>query len=139
MQKQIHLQIITPEKIKIDEYADMVVMRCTDGDMGILPDHADSSCVLDYGVMRIMNEEGEKRIAVYGGIATIQSNILTILTADAELPEEIDIKRANADREQAEQRLQEKTDDMEIANDQVLLRRALVQIDVSSYIQEDDD
>jgi len=89
--------------------------------------------------MRIMNEEGEKRIAVYGGIATIQSNILTILTADAELPEEIDIKRANADREQAEQRLQEKTDDMEIANDQVLLRRALVQIDVSSYIQEDDD
>ena len=48
-----------------------------------------------------------------------------VLTADAEWPGEIDTVHAQFNREQAEQRLREKPDDMEIQNDQVLLRRGI--------------
>ena len=78
---------------------------------------------------------------MYGGLAVMQDNVLTVLTNDAEWPEEIDHSRAKADREHLERRLQEKTDDIEIQNDQVLLRRALVRIEVSSsaFTQQDEE
>jgi len=131
--KKMRLRIITPAQIKVDEDADMVIMRCTTGDMGVLPGHEPHAAALTYGILRIINGGVERRIAVYGGLAAIQDNVLTILTNDAEWPEDVDRARAEADREQVERRLQERVDDIEIQHDQVLLRRALVQIEVSSY------
>jgi len=131
-EKKLRLQIVTPTLMKVDEGADMVIMRCVDGEMGVMPGHKPLSTVLDYGVLRVFNNGAENKIAVYGGLAMIKNNLLTVLTSGADWPEEIDYSQATADREQARQRLQEKVDDMEIQNDEVLLRRALVQIEVSS-------
>ena len=131
--KKIRLRIVTPAKVKVDEPADMIIMRCTSGDMGILPGHEPRSAVLDYAPLRILGGGYERHIAVYGGLAVIENDVLTILTDDAEWPEEIDLAQARADRERAEQRIQDIEDDKELQYDQVLLRRALVQIEVSSY------
>jgi len=130
-EKKMRLKIITPEKVKVDEDVRMVVMRATTGDMGVLPGHMPYSAVLDYGVLRIIDGETERKIAVYGGLAVTQNSVLTILTSDAEWPEEIDLARANLDREHAQQRLREKLDDMEIQHDEILLRRALVRIEIN--------
>ena len=129
---------MTPTQVKVDEEIDMAVMRCVTGEMGVLYNHEAYSSVLDYGTLRLINEGQERKIAVYGGLASIGGNTLTILTDDAEWPEDIDRARAEADREQAERRLQERTDDIEIGHDQVLLRRALVQIEVSSVTLDQD-
>lgn len=131
-EKKLRLRVVMPEEIKVDELADMVIMRCTGGDMGVLPGHEPRSAVLDYAPMRILDGGSERRIAVYGGLAVIEDDILTVLTHDAEWPEEIDLTQARVDRERAERRLREKEDDLEIQFDQVRLRRALVQIEVSS-------
>ena len=130
---KIHLRVVTPQETKVDEEADMVIMRSVTGDMGILPGHQPVSTVLDYGVLRILNGDSEHRLAVFGGIAEVQDSAVTILTSMAEHPEDIDRARAEADRERAEQRLRESEDDVEIQSDQVLLRRSLVRIEVSSY------
>jgi len=137
--KKLRLRIVTPARIKVDEDIDMVIMRCITGDMGVMPGHEAHSAALNYGILRIMNEGVERRIAVYGGVASIQNNVLTILTNDAEWPEDIDRARAEADLEAAERRLQEKAGDIDIQHDQVLLRRALVQIEVSSYTLDGQD
>ena len=130
---KIRLKIITPAKVKVDEPADMIIMRCTSGDMGVLPGHEPRCAVLDYASLRIRGGGYERRIAVYGGLAVIENDVLTILTGDAEWPEEIDLAQAQADREHAQQRLREREDDTELRSDQVLLRRALVQIEVCSF------
>ena len=130
--KKIHLRVVTPARVKVDEKVDMVIMRCITGDLGVLPGHAPCSAVLYYGAMRILADESERRMAVYGGFATVQNDVLTILTNGAEWPEEINLARAEAEREAAEDRLREQTDEREIRNDQIRLRRALVQIEVSS-------
>jgi len=131
--KKVRLRIVTPELIKVDEDVDMVIMRSTMGDMGVLPGHEARSAVLKYGILRILSGDVERKIAVYGGLAAIENNVLTILTSGAEWPEDVDRARAEADLEHAERRLRERTDDIEIQHDQVLFRRALVQIEISSY------
>ena len=131
--KKFRLRVVTPREIKIDENVEMVIMRCTTGDMGILPRHEPYSAVLNYGPLRVLNNGKERRIAVFGGLAEVQNNVLTVLTSGAEWPEDIDRSRAMADLEQYERRLQEQVEDIEIRDDQVLLRRALVRLEVSSY------
>jgi len=137
--KKIRLRVILPTQTKVDEPVDMVIMRCTTGDMGVLPGHEPRSAVLRMGIVRILDGGAERRIAVYGGLAVVKDDTLSIIANEAEWPEEVDLARAEADREHAEQRLHEKADDREILNDQLLLRRALVQIEVSAYAYAQQD
>jgi len=130
--EKLRLRVITPESVKYDESADMVIMRCTTGDMGILPRHEACSAILDFGVLRILNEGTERRMAVLGGIAQVRDSTVTILANGAQWPEEIDRAYAEAELEEAERRLRE-GGDVKIQRDQVAMRRTLVQIEVSAY------
>jgi len=131
--KKIRLRVLTPVGTKFDDDIDMVIFRCTNGDMGVLPDHEARSAALDYGIMRIIENKEERWLAIYGGIAEILDNVVTVVTNDAEWPEDINAEHAEAIREQVQQRLREKQDDVEIQRDEVLLRRLLVQLEICSY------
>jgi len=131
--RKLHLRIATPDNVKYDEEAEMVIMRCITGDMGILADHEPTSAILDYGVLRILNNEEERRMAVFGGVAQVGENKVTILANDAQWPEDIDIAFVEAERERMARRTQDAADDLTIARDQILMRRTLVQIEVSAF------
>jgi len=131
--EKLHLKVNTPENVKYDKDVDMVIMRCISGDMGILPKHEACSAILDYGVLRIRDNDEEQRMAVFGGIAHVQDDNVTILANEAQWPEDIDLELAEMERERTSLRLLENTDDLEIQKEQVALRRSLVQIEVSSY------
>ena len=135
-ERKIHLQIMAPRGIKVDEMADMVVFRCIDGDIGILPGHEPTSLVVGDGILRVKNGDQVQKIALFGGVATVADDTVTILTSIAQRPGEIDLARAEEDRRQMEQLLQEQADDIQVQGYQVLLRRALVRIEVSEYTQE---
>ena len=131
--QKVLLRVITPAEVKVDQEVDMVIMRATTGEMGVLSGHEARSAVLNDGVMRILNDGVERRLTVFGGMAEIKDNIITVLTDASEWPEEIDLKRAEADRDRSELRLREKVEDAEMQSDQVRLRRSLVRIEVSTY------
>jgi F-type H+-transporting ATPase subunit epsilon len=132
--KKVHLQIITPTGVKVNEKADMVIMRCTTGDMGIQPGHEPRSAILDVGVLRLLDSSRENRMAVFGGLAEINNDKVTIITSLAELPEDIDRSRAETDLERAVRREQEGIDDTaDIYSNHVRMRRSMVRLEVSSY------
>jgi F-type H+-transporting ATPase subunit epsilon len=131
--KLLQLKIITPEEMKVNEEVNMVIMRCTTGDMGILPGHEARSVILDIGVLRIINSDGERRIAIIGGLAEVRNDVVTVLANAAEWPEDIDRARAEEERELAERQQRESKSELEIHSNQAQLRRALVEIEVSSY------
>jgi len=133
MANKLHLRVATPDDIKYDDAAEMVIMRCITGDMGILPHHEPTSAILDFGVLRVINEGEERRMAVFGGIAQVRDNVLTVLANDAQWPEDIDAAFVESERERMERRMQESVDDLAIQRDAVLMRRTLVQIEVSAY------
>ena len=131
--KKLRLKIITPDHTKFDDEAELVIIRTIQGEIGFMANHMACSSVLDYGALRLFNDDVERRIAVFGGIAQMRDNVLTVLANDAQWPEDIDLALVEAEREQTERRLRESVDDLEIQRDQVLMRRTLVQIEVSSY------
>ena len=131
--KKLHLRITTPDNVKYDEDAEMVIMRCITGDMGILADHEATSAILDYGILRILNDDEERRMAVFGGVAQVGDNKVSILANDAQWPEDIDMAFVKAERERLERRSQETQDDLTIQRDQVIMRRTLVQMEVSTF------
>jgi F-type H+-transporting ATPase subunit epsilon len=127
---RIHLQIITPRGLKFDQWADMLIFRCIDGDMGVLPGHDHATVAMGDGILRIIDGDAQQKLAVFGGVATVQNNTVKILTTIAQRPDEIDRDRAERDRRRMDPLLQEKADDLQIQSYQVLLRRALVRIEV---------
>jgi len=128
---KITLRIRTPGHERADMQADMVVMRCLTGSMGILPGHQAHTAVLDHGIMRVVNGGEESRLAVFGGVAEVRGDVLTILTSGAERVEDIDRAKAEAEKERIERSARERIDDIEIQHDQVLLRRALMRIEAA--------
>lgn len=136
MAEKINLNIITPRGVKFVEEADMIIMRCIDGDLGVLPGHEPVSAILGDGILRIFNNGIEKKLAVFGGVAEIDETTVTILSTIAQAPEEIDLERAEEDRKRAEAILLEKSQDLKIHSSQVLLRRSLVRIEVNLHLEE---
>lgn len=143
--KKINLKITTPRGMKFDEKADMIIMRCIDGDLGVLRGHAPVITSLGDGILRIVNDGVEKKLAVFGGIAEIGDTTVNIFSTIAQLPEEIDLERAETDRQEAEAMILEESEELKIHSSQVLLRRSLVRIEVSlhlddkGYFDDDDD
>ncbi len=135
---KINLTITTPRGVKFEEKADMIIMRCIDGDLGVLPGHAPVSTVLGDGILRIFNNGVEKKLAVFGGLAEIEDKTVNILSTIAQRPEEIDLERAERDRREAESIILEKSEEHQIRRLQVMLQRSLVRIEVSTHLEEAD-
>ena len=132
IKKKIHLRVITPTDTKVDEPVDMVILRTVTGDMGILPEHEAYLCALDDGVLRILEGEGERRLAVYGGLAEVQGDAVTILTEEAQRPEEIDLNQAKAMQEEIQREMEEGSA-TDRRTQQAKLRRTMVKIEVASF------
>ena len=138
---KFRLRIITPTEVKIDEEVEMVVVRCTTGEMGIMANHEAWSMPLDYGIARILGDDSEdseeRRIAIFGGFAVVHENLMTITTPSAEWAKDIDLAKAQADRDIAKRDLQEKTDKLEIQSAKLKLKRSLVEIEASQSTSAD--
>lgn len=133
MAKQLHLKIVSPTKIVLEKDVDMVIMRGVLGDLGILPGHEQLTTLLGYGPLKYIIGELEEEIAVLGGFAEITALGVTILSDASELPEEIDIERAQKAKERAEERLNSKSDDVDILRAETALHKALVRLEVGEH------
>jgi F-type H+-transporting ATPase subunit epsilon len=130
MANKIRLDIVTPDRMVYSEDVNMVIARATDGDLGILAGHAPLIAGLDVWPLRIMKDEGEQQISLCGGFIEVRPQKITVLASCAELPEEIDIKRAEAAKERAESRLKA-SHDVDIERAEVALKRAMMRIKVA--------
>jgi F-type H+-transporting ATPase subunit epsilon len=129
----VQVDIVTPERKVFEGQATMVITKGLEGELGIQPGHAPLVTPLKVGVLRILNGKEEKLIAVSGGFLEVRPDKVTILAETAELPTEIDVDRAQAAKERAEQRLKElKREDLEFRLNEHALERALIRIRVGN-------
>lgn len=105
MPETIQLEIVTPERLMVSETAEEIQVPGKSGYLGILPGHAPLITELAIGEISYRNAGQVKRLAVAWGFAEVLPGKVTILAETAEHAEEIDIQRAKADREQAEQEI----------------------------------
>ncbi len=128
--KKLHLRIVSPSRLIYENDVDMVILRAVSGDMGVLPDHENTTTLLSLGVLRIKNDGVEESISVLGGFCTITKEGVNILSDSAEVSTEIDKDRALSAKERAEKRLKENSKDIDLVRAEQALKRALVRLEV---------
>ena len=125
------LRVVSPEGNVLKEEVEFVVLPGEAGEIGILPNHAPLIAALDSGVIRYTMQGLTKRMAISGGFFEVVENKATVLADTAEPGEMIDLDRANAAKERAENRLQVRTSDIDIRRAELALRRAIARINAA--------
>lgn len=126
----IKLEIVSPTKVVYTTDVNMLIVRSTGGELGILPHHAPLITGLIPHAMRAKTDDGEQLIAVSGGFMEVQPDKITILASAAELPINIDINRAKQAYARAQERLDaftngaEKSKDIDSTRAQAAFERA---------------
>jgi F-type H+-transporting ATPase subunit epsilon len=83
--------------------AEFVLARTTDGELGVLPQHAPLLSVLVESVVLIRGEGGDTQFAaIDGGFISVADNRVSILCEQAALSEDIDAGEARQDLERAQ-------------------------------------
>ena len=122
------LQVIAPDRVFLEEDADMVELTTTEGEVGVLKDHIPLTAIVAPGILRIKKDGQQKEAALLEGFVEILPDKVVILAESCEWPEEIDINRANEAKIRAERRLKSADAEMNEARAELALRRSLVRL-----------
>lgn len=125
------LEIVTPERKVFEQEVSMVVVKSTEGELGILPNHIPLVTPLKIGPVRAQNGSQESLIAVNGGFMEVRKDKIVILAESAELPSDIDLERALAAKDRAERRMSAKQDEIDFRRAEIALQKAMNRIEVA--------
>jgi F-type H+-transporting ATPase subunit epsilon len=130
MADTIQLEIVTPERLVVNEAVEYIEIPGQTGYLGVLPGHAPLITEVAPGELTYRNGNQTKRLAVAWGFAEVLQTKVTILAEAAERAEEIDMARAEAAKRKAETELQKSG--LEINEEaQKALLRAQARLDVA--------
>lgn len=127
------LNITTPEKVFFDGETTQIIVRTTEGDIGVLANHTRLVASLPSGPLKVKQDDGSWRTAaVSTGLLKVGENKVSILANAVEWADEIDIEWARRSEEDARRRLREEQDRHALDRAELKLRRALNRISVHS-------
>ena len=106
MAETIQLEIVTPERLVVNDTAEYIEIPGRSGHIGVLPGHAPLITELAVGEISYRTGNQTRRLAVAWGFAEVLADKVTILAETAEKAEEIDAARAEAAKKKAEATLQ---------------------------------
>jgi len=102
----IQCDIVSQDRALYSGPADIVVAPGSEGEMGILPNHAPLLTSLGAGFLRVRYGGQEEIFVVSGGVMEVRPTGVTVLADVGESVDEIDTARAEAARAKAEALLQ---------------------------------
>jgi F-type H+-transporting ATPase subunit epsilon len=126
----IKLEVVTAEGLAFSDDVDEVVAPGIEGELGILPHHTPLMTMLAPGELRIVRGTSDYFLAVSGGFLEVRPDRIIILADAAERADEIDVVRAEAAKERAQQMLKTHPSQEQMASAQAALQRSLVRIKV---------
>jgi F-type H+-transporting ATPase subunit epsilon len=98
----LQVELVAADRLVWSGEAKMVIARTTEGDVGVLPNHAPMLSLLIEGVVDVQTVEGETWIAaVDAGFLSVAHNRVSILAEHAEMSHEIDLEKARHELERA--------------------------------------
>jgi len=134
--KTMQANVVTPDGTVFEGQVELVSVKTTEGEIGIMPMHLPLVSPLAIGAVRITKDNKKELIAVSGGFIEVRPDEVNILAESAELPSQIDIARARAAKERAERRLEQaKKENIDYKRAELALKRAVNRLRVSELAQ----
>ena len=124
------LEVVTPEKLLLSQEVDEVIAPGSEGEFGVLPGHCHFLSMLRIGELRYRVGDVTNHMAILWGYAEVTPTKVTIMAEIAEKAEDIDVGRAQAAVEKAEERLRagglpSEVKDAEISLEKARLRKKI--------------
>jgi F-type H+-transporting ATPase subunit epsilon len=95
-------ELVAADRLVWSGEAKMVIARTTEGDVGILPNHAPVLSLMVHGIVDVTTSDDETWVAaVDAGFLSVANNRISILSEHAEMSHDIDLEKARADAERA--------------------------------------
>jgi F-type H+-transporting ATPase subunit epsilon len=130
----IDLQIVTPERLIVQEQVDEVQIPGSEGYFGVLPGHTPLLASLAVGELWYRKGAERTYLSIAFGFAEVLPDRVTILARLAERPEDIDVSRAEAARARAQERLEKGPSDVDYERARIALMKSLTRLQVSSRV-----
>jgi F-type H+-transporting ATPase subunit epsilon len=128
----INLQIVTPDKLLVNEQVDEVEIPGSEGYFGVLPGHTPLLASLAVGELWYRKGQEKIYLSLAFGFCEVLPDRVTILATLAERAEEIDVARAEEAKRRAEERLAQATRDVDYDRARLALQKSLTRLQASS-------
>jgi len=98
----MQVELVAADRLVWSGGAKMVIARTTEGDVGILPNHAPMLSLMVHGIVDVTTTDDETWVAaVDEGFLSVANNRISILAEHAQMSHEIDLEKARHDLERA--------------------------------------
>jgi F-type H+-transporting ATPase subunit epsilon len=124
------LEIVTPQGLVFSEEVDELTASGSEGEFGVLPGHVPFVTTLRIGMLSCKKGNETRYFFVNWGYSEIGPEKVLILADSAEKSDEIDIERAKAAMQRAEERLK-KAEEIDFARAESALERAVTRVQVA--------
>src|SRR6186713_1306744 len=128
----IDLQIVTPERMIVQEQVDEVQIPGSEGYFGVLPGHTPLLASLKVGELWYRKGAEKFYLSIAFGFAEVLPDRVTILAELAERADEIDAARAEAAKRRAEERIANPGPEIDFERARLALMKSLVRLQVST-------
>lgn len=128
----LRLEIVTAERAVYSDEVDAVIAPGIVGQFTILPHHAPFMTMLEPGELCLRKGGEETFIVVGGGFLEVLENKVIILADTAERAEEIDLERAEAAKQRAQEQLSHRgEEELDLVRAEASLRRSLARLKIA--------
>jgi F-type H+-transporting ATPase subunit epsilon len=128
----LQLQVVSADRLLVNEQVDEVQVPGSGGYLGILPGHTPLLATLQVGELWYRQGQQTHYLAIAYGFVEVQPDRVTVLAQIAEPAHEIDASRAEAARKRAEERLARPTAEVDFERARTALVKAMVRLQVAS-------
>ncbi len=102
---KIKIEVLQPNKIKIKDEYDHVIVPGTEGDFGVSEEHTPFITKMRPGILKLYKGNQEERYAIHDGFVTVENNVVTIVCDTIEKEDELIMPEPKHLKNRAEKRL----------------------------------
>ena len=110
---KLQLELVLPDKLVASKLVDMVIIAGTEGDFGVLPEHAPLISSIRPGLLEIHDSDKTEKFFLAGGFVEVLSNQVSILASELCSLEDIDISLCKNEIENLKKQLNSSQDEKE--------------------------
>lgn len=122
----LHLRIITPQKVVLEEDIKSITIPSSEGEITILPKHEKLFTLLTEGVVMIKKEGKEDHLAIGGGYLETDGRLINLLVSRAYGQDKIDTEETQKAIDRAKKIISSSKDESEREQALGLLRRSAI-------------
>ncbi len=134
MAETLQFEIVTPDRMVVQDRVEEVQIPAKSGYLGILPGHAPLIAEVAIGEISYRASGQTRYLAVAWGFAEILPDKVTVLAENAERAEDIDTSRAQEAKKRADERLKSNAPDLNYDRALDALKRAEARLEVASHL-----